>query len=211
MLEVSCFYSLSSPWAYFAGPRLVDIARRHHARLILKPYDFQAVVTQTGGVPLRTRPPARHTYHALELDRWRKYLGMPMNLAPRYYPELITDPDWNKRPGWMVIAAQEQGLDAARLSHALLRALWAEERDTAQAEVRIAVANENGLDGAALHAAEISASVQALYKRFSDEAVAQGIFGAPIFVLDGERFWGQDRLDFLDRALDARRMREAKP
>ena len=207
MLEVSCYYSLSSPWAYFAGPRMVDIARRHHAKLILKPYDFQAVVTQTGGVPLRTRPPARRTYHALELDRWRKYLGMPMNLAPKFYPELIEDPDWNKRPGWMVIAAQEQGLDAARLSHALLRALWAEERDTAQAEVRIAVANENGLDGAALQAAETSASVQALYKRFSDEAVAQGIFGAPIFVLDDERFWGQDRLDFLDRALDARRMR----
>ena len=208
MIEVSCFYSLSSPWAYFAGPRMVDIARRHHAKLILKPYDFQAVVTLTGGVPLRTRPPARRTYHALELDRWRKYLGMPMNLAPKHYPELVTDPDWNKRPGWMVIAAQERGLDAARLSHALLRALWAEERDTAQPEVRIAVANENGLDGAALHAAETSPSVQALYKTYSDEAVAQGIFGAPIFVLDSERFWGQDRLDFLDRALDAKRMRE---
>ena len=208
MIEVSCFYSLSSPWAYFAGPRMVDIARRHHAQLILKPYDFQAVVTQTGGVPLRTRPPARRTYHALELDRWRKYLGMPMNLAPKYYPELITDADWNKRPGWMVIAAQEQGLDAACLSHALLRALWAEERDTAQPEVRIAVADENGLDGKALHAAETSPAVQALYRQYSDEAVAQGVFGAPIFVLDGERFWGQDRLDFLDRALDARRMRE---
>ena len=208
MIEVSCFYSLSSPWAYFAGPRMVDIACRHHAKLILKPYDFQAVVTQTGGVPLRTRPPARRTYHALELDRWRKYLGMPLNLAPKYYPELITDADWNKRPGWMVIAAQERGLDAALLSHALLRALWAEERDTAQPEVRIAVANENGLDGAALRAAETSPTVQALYRQYSDEAVAQGIFGAPIFVLDGERFWGQDRLDFLDRALDAKRMRE---
>jgi len=208
VIEVSCFYSLSSPWAYFAGPRMVDIARRHHANLVLKPYDFQAVVTQTGGVPLRTRPPARRTYHALELDRWRKYLGMPLNLQPKYYPEVVTDPDWNKRPGWMVIAAQERGLDATRLSHALLRALWAEERDTAQPEVRIAVANENGLDGAALHAAETSPAVQALYRQFSDEAVAQGIFGAPIFVLDGERFWGQDRLDFLDRALDAKRMRD---
>ncbi len=207
MIEVACFYSLSSPWAYFAGPRMVDIARRHHAKLVLKPYDFQAVVTQTGGVPLRTRPAARRTYHALELDRWRKYLGMPLNLAPRHYPEQVTDPDWNKRPGWMVIAAQERGLDAARLSHALLRALWAEERDTAQPEVRIAVANENGLDGVALHAAETSPAVQALYRQYSDEAVAQGIFGAPIFVLDGERFWGQDRLDFLDRALDAKRMR----
>ena len=210
MIDISCYYSLSSPWAYFAGPRMVDIARRHHARLILKPYDFQAVVVETGGVPLRTRPPARRSYHALELDRWRKYLGMPMNIAPKFYPEEITDPDWNKRPGWMVIAAQERGMDAALLSHALLRALWAEERDTARPEVRIAVANENDMDGAALNAAETSPEVQALYQRYGEEAVTQGVFGAPIFVLDGERFWGQDRLDFLDRALDARRMREGR-
>ncbi len=208
MIEVSCFYSLSSPWGYFAGPRMVDIARRHKAKLILKPYDFQKVVPQTGGIPIRTRPEARRTYHTLELDRWRKYLGMPMQLQPKYYPELVTDPDWNKRPGWMVIAAQERGLDAPRLSHALLRALWAEDRDTSQPEVRIAIANEHGMDGAALQAAETSPEVQALYRQYTEEAVAQGIFGAPIFVLDGERFWGQDRIDFLDRALDAKRARE---
>jgi 2-hydroxychromene-2-carboxylate isomerase len=187
---------------------MVDVTRRHKAKLILKPYDFQKVVPQTGGIPIRTRPEARRTYHTLELDRWRKYLGMPMQLQPKYYPELVTDPDWNKRPGWMVIAAQERGLDAPRLSHALLRALWAEDRDTSQAEVRIAIADEHGMDGAALHAAETSPEVQALYRQYTEEAVAQGIFGAPIFVLDGERFWGQDRIDFLDRALDAKRARE---
>ena len=208
MTEVSCFYSLSSPWAYFAGPRVAAIMRRHQLKVILKPYDFQAVVATTGGVPLRTRPPARRSYHALELDRWRKHLGMPLNLQPRYYPETVTDPDWNKRAGWMVIAAQERGLDAHRLSHALLRALWAEERDISAAEVRVAVANENDLDGAALQAAESSSEVQAIYRRYGAEAITDGIFGAPIFVLDGERFWGQDRLDFLDRALDARRQRD---
>jgi 2-hydroxychromene-2-carboxylate isomerase len=187
----------------------VDIARRHHARLILKPYDFQKVVPITGGIPIRTRPEARRTYHALELDRWRKYLGMPMVLEPKFYPQVVTDPDWNKRPGWMVIAAQERGLDAPRLSHAILRALWAEERDVADAKVRIAIADENGLPGAELHAAETSAAVQAIYARNSDEAIALGVFGAPTLVLDGERFWGQDRLDFLDRALDARRMRDS--
>lgn len=204
-LEVSCYYSLSSPWAYFAGPRLYDIVRRHHARLVLKPYDFQKVVPVTGGIPIRTRPEARRTYHALELDRWRKHLGMPLVLEPKHYPQVVTDPDWNKRPGWMVIAAQERGLDAPRLSHAILRALWAEERDVADPQVRIAIADENGLPGAQLHAAETSDAVQAIYRRNSDEAIAAGVFGAPTFVLESERFWGQDRLDFLDRALDARR------
>jgi 2-hydroxychromene-2-carboxylate isomerase len=91
------------------------------------------------------------------------------------------------------------------LSHALLRALWAEERDTSKAEVRRAVANENGMDGAKLVAAETSDAVQALYRQYSDEAVANGVFGAPTYIVDGERFWGQDRLDFLDRKLDALR------
>jgi 2-hydroxychromene-2-carboxylate isomerase len=202
MIEVSCFYSLSSPWAYFAGPKLQDIVRRHHVKLLLKPFDFQEVVPRTGGVPLRTRPEPRRTYHALELDRWRKHLGMPLQLTPRFYPADGKPAGWNKPPGWMVIAAQERGLDAQRLSHALLRALWAEERDTADRDVRIAVANENSLPGKELAAAEESAPVQALYKTYSEEAEGLGVFGAPTYVLQGERFWGQDRLDFLDRALE---------
>jgi 2-hydroxychromene-2-carboxylate isomerase len=171
--------------------------------LVLKPYDFQDVVPRTGGVPLRTRPEPRRTYHALELDRWRKYLGMPLNLTPRHYPADGLPLGWNKPAGWMVIAAQERGLDAPLLSHALLRALWAEERDTADPAVRIAVAEENGLPGKALQTAETSERVQSLYKEYSKEAEALGVFGAPTYVLGTERFWGQDRLGFVDRALAA--------
>src|SRR5258707_10866833 len=170
MIEVSCFYSLSSPWAYFAGPKQQDIVRRHGVKLVLKPFDFQEIVPRTGGVPLRTRPEPRRTYHALELDRWRKHLGMPLSLAPKHYPADGKPAGWNKPPGWMVIAAQERGLDAQRLSHALLRALWAEERDTADAAVRIAVANENQLPGKELQKEEASPQVQGLYRRYGEEA-----------------------------------------
>jgi 2-hydroxychromene-2-carboxylate isomerase len=200
-MEISCYYSLSSPWAYFGGPRLQDIVRRHRARLVLKPFDFQDVVPRTGGVPLRTRPEPRRTYHALELERWRDYLGMPLNLLPKHYPQDGRPAGWNKPPGWMVIAAQERGLDAPLLSHALLRALWAEERNTADPAVRIAVANENGFPGEALQGEETSPQVQSLYKTYSEEAERLGVFGAPTYVFRGERFWGQDRLEFLDRAL----------
>ena len=201
MTELSCYYSLSSPWAYFGGPRLQDIVRRHRVTLLLRPFDFQEVVPRTGGVPIRTRPEPRRTYHALELDRWRKYLGMPLVLTPKYYPADGKPPGWNEPPGWMVIAAQERGLDASILSHALLRALWAEERDTSDPAVRVAVANENGLPGQELLDEEKSPRVQGLYKAYSEEAERLGVFGAPTYVLNGERYWGQDRLDFLDRAL----------
>jgi 2-hydroxychromene-2-carboxylate isomerase len=167
-------------------------------------------VAQTGGIPIRTRPPARRSYHAEELARWRDYLGMPLNLEPKHYPQAQpADPEWNKYAGWMVIAAQQQGLDAFVLSHALLRALWAQERDTARPEVRIQVAAENGYDGAALQALERSPAVQQQYREFSEEAVRLGVFGAPTFVIPGhaERWWGQDRLFFVDRALERMRLR----
>jgi len=126
---------------------------------------------------------------------------MPLNLEPKYYPKDGNPPGWNKPPGWMVIAAQERGLDAMLLSHALLRALWAEERNTADPKVRLLVAQENGLPGKDLLQEETSPKVQGLYKTYSEEAETLGVFGAPTCVLNGERFWGQDRFDFLDRAL----------
>jgi len=201
MTEISCYYSLSSPWAYFGGPRLHDIVRRHRVKLVLKPFDFQDVVPRTGGIPIRTRPEPRRSYHALELERWRKHLGMPLVLEPKHYPKDGKPLGWNKPAGWTVIAAQERGLDAPLLSHALLRALWAEERNTSDPKVRAAVADENGLPGEELVRAETSARVQALYQTYSEEAERLGVFGAPTYVLAGERFWGQDRLEFLDRSL----------
>src|SRR5262245_62669614 len=112
---------------------------------------------------------------------------MPLVLKPRHYPQQMpSDPNWNKYAGWMVIAAQAGGLDAFPLSHAILRALWAEERDISDPSVRQAIADANGYAGARLLAAESSAPVQSLYAQFSAEAAALGVFGAPTFVVEGE-------------------------
>jgi 2-hydroxychromene-2-carboxylate isomerase len=195
---VQCYYSLSSPWAYFAGPRIVEIARRHHAQVVVKPYDFQEVAPKTGGIPILTRPLPRQAYHALELQRWSKFLGMPLNAKPRFYP-----PVDNKTPGHTVIAAQQLGYDYLRLSHAILRAIWWEERNVALAETRKQIADENGMDGDTLIRLEKSNPVTAEYRRNTDEVEQLGVFGAPTYVFESELFWGQDRLDFLDRALAA--------
>ena len=193
---VHCFYTLSSPWMYLGGPALADIVRRHRAPLLLKPYDFLAVAPGNGGVPLRTRPQARQDYHALELDRWRRFLGLPLNLRPRFYPPA------DQRPaGRMVIAAQALGLDAMRLSHAILRALWVEERDIADPAVRAAVAEENGMDGASLVAAEEAPGTLAAWEANTEEARARGVFGSPTLFCGDLWIWGQDRLFFLDQHL----------
>lgn len=200
---------MSSPWAYFGGPRLAAIIQAYAVKLELRPFDFQAVVPHTGGIPLRTRPEARQSYHALELARWSQRLKMPINPAPRYYRKQAVPPDWNKRPGWTVIAAQLAGLDAQALSHALLKALWVEELDTADASVRASIADRLGMPGAELVEAEQSEVVQAAYRDFSEQARLLGVFGSPTYVVESERFWGQDRLDFLEDRLRALSQRES--
>ena len=123
---------------------------------------------------------------------------MPLELTPKHYPAdgkpLVGKPPAGGHRG------AERGWSTL-LSHALLRALWGGRADTADPKVRIAVANENGLPGEALLKEELSEQVQQLYKAYSEEAERLGVFGAPTYVLEGERFWGQDRLEFLDRAL----------
>ena len=98
---VECFYTLSSPWMYLGAAQLRDILKRHGAALVLRPYDFRLVVKHTGGIPLLTRPEPRQDYHALELDRWSRHLGVPIKLKPKHYP-----PTDQRPAGRMVMAAQ---------------------------------------------------------------------------------------------------------
>jgi 2-hydroxychromene-2-carboxylate isomerase len=189
---ITYFHSLSSPWAYLGGPRFHEIVRRHGAKVISRP---TTIVQENGGIPLRTRPDARRAYHEVELDRWRSFLGMPLTLRPRFYP---TDPQFSAR---MVVAADLLGHDVLELSHALRRAIWAEEQDVTDPAVRIAVADRLGLDGARLQAMEEEPEVRAAWEKSHEKAIEQGVFGTPTYVHRGVLYWGQDRLDFLDRAL----------
>lgn len=194
--EIVYFHSLSSPWAYLGGARFQDIVRKHNLKVHLRP---TTILEENGGIPLRNRPEARQGYHELELDRWRKRLDIPLILRPAHYP---ANPEFSAR---MVIAADTLGWDALRLSHALLRALWAEERDILDAAVRIEVANAEGMDGERLIEMQESDKILALWKKSHVEARTAGVFGTPTYVFQGERFWGQDRLEFLDEGLSSQK------
>lgn len=189
---VTYFHSLSSPWAYLGGPRFHALVAKHDLDVVLRP---TTIVTENGGIPLLTRPDPRRSYHELELDRWRKRLDMPLVLRPKNYP---SDPQFSAR---MVVAADRLGLDALKLSHALLHALWSEEKDVRLPDVRRAVADSLGMDGAKLVAMAEEPAIVAAWKASHDEAIEAGVFGTPTWVYEGERFWGQDRLELLDERL----------
>jgi len=89
---------------------------------------------------------------------------------------------------------------ALRITGAVLAACWAQERNIADAKVLADLLAEQGLDAACM-AKSLTQAVQEKYEAYTEQAIAAGVFGAPSYVVDGEIFWGQDRLDFLERRL----------
>lgn len=192
------FYGMSSPWAYLGSNRALDIARQAGVAVVLRPI---RIIEPNGGIPLRTRPQARQDYHRTELRRWSEFLSIPLNLTPRYYPCRSIEP-----AAQAVIAAQRAGLDAPALSFAIQRALWAEDRDIADLDTLRDLARQTlGRGAEALLRDPPDSDVVSEWQENLAEAERRGIFGTPTYVLDDELFWGQDRLDFVARALAARR------
>lgn len=186
-----------SPWAYLGHERFVAIVNKQGAQVQLKPCDVNKVFSVSGGVPVGQRPPQRQAYRLAELARWSKHLDKPLNLHPKFFPV-------NGEPGAKLVIAALHAAGAEQalaLQGALGRACWAEEKNIADADTLVATANSLGLDGAALLELSASDAVAAEYARNTDEAIAANVFGVPWYRVDGEGFWGQDRLDFVERAL----------
>ena len=192
---IDYFYAPTSPWTYLGGVRFEELAGRHGASVRHMPVDMAKVFSVSGGLPLSKRAPQRQAYRLAELARWRDHLGIPLTLQPRHFPAPMYP------AAGMLIAARDGGLDCGRLANAMLRAVWVEERDLGDADTLIAVAGENGLDGKALLAEAESQRVKEAFEAATDEAIERSVFGAPTYIYKDQMFWGQDRLDFLDRAL----------
>ncbi len=197
MAGVTYFLSLNSPWSYLGSGRLIEMTRRRGVTVDIKPARYGEVFAQTGGLPVAKRPPARRAYRMMELSRWRDHLAIPIVLEPRHVP---SDETAGTR---LVIATALAGQDALTLSREIGRALWELEENIAHPAVLVAAAARAGVDGDKVRAmAPSDAELDAIWDANTTEAVSRGVFGAPSYVLpSGEIFWGQDRLDFLERAL----------
>lgn len=193
--QIDYYLSPVSPWAYLGAPRFIEMVQRHGVAVRVMPIDLGQVFPVSGGLPLAKRPAQRRAYRLVELARWRDFLGLPLNIQPRFTP--VDD----KPAARLIVAAREGGEDALGLSYALGRAVWAEERNIADPETLEEIVVECGLDPARLFAAAETEPVAAAMQADTERAIANQVFGVPTYILDGEPFWGQDRLDFLHRAL----------
>ena len=197
MPTITYYMSLNSPWTYLGSARFAEMAKRHGCKVDIKPARFGEVFAKTGGFPLPKRSPERRAYRMMELKRWRDFHKMPITLEPKYFPS-------DEAPGTrLVIAAKLAGKDAHALATEIGRALWEREENIAEPGVLAAAAKRAGIDAEAIaKAAPSDAELDKLHDQFTADALQHGVFGAPSYVLEsGEFLWGQDRLDFLDRAL----------
>jgi 2-hydroxychromene-2-carboxylate isomerase len=197
MADIIDYYlSPVSPFVYLGHAELVALAQRHHAPVALKPIDLGRVFPVSGGLPLPKRAPQRQAYRLAELRRWSAHRGVPLNLHPRYFPCAA------ERAALWLIAADEIDHDAAlALVASIGRALWAEERDIADEGTLARLAAPLGLAVPLLAERAAAPDTRVRYDTLTQEAIDRGVFGVPTYVLRGELYWGQDRLDFLGRAL----------
>lgn len=195
MPHIDYYFTPLSPFAYLAGDRLERIAATHGARITYKAIDFGRALTAMGGLPVAKRSAARQEYRLQELPRIAKRNGMPITLHPAHWP---TD----GAPSTAAILAAEAagGGDVGALARRLLAACWAEEKDIADPEVIATALRASGFDPEALNIAAAKERIAPL----TDEAIERGVFGAPFYIVGEQKFWGQDRLAYLDDHLAGR-------
>jgi 2-hydroxychromene-2-carboxylate isomerase len=193
---VDYYFALVSPWSYLGHDRFAAICAKHGASVNVNPIDLSRVFPVSGGLPLAKRAPQRQAYRLVELARWRTHLGVPLNVQPKF-----AGSGGDLGAKW-ILAARERGAgDAMELTGAFMRARWAEERDIADPAALAGVAGALGQDAAALAARAGSPEIATKCDALTQQAIDGQVFGVPWYVVDGEPFWGQDRLDFLDRKL----------
>lgn len=196
-LHIDYYVSLNSPWTHFGAARIEALAYANKATMRIYPVDFGAIFAQSGGLPLPKRAPQRQAYRLQELARWRDHLNVPINIHPKFFPasEVLS--------ASCVIVAREKLGDqpAIKLAHRILKALWQEEKNPADKGTLAALMADVGIDPTkVLPAAE---DPQWEERRVADTkaALERNVFGAPTYVIGDDIFWGQDRLEFVQRRL----------
>ena len=190
------YFSPVSPYAYLGHQRLLDLARQHNIKIDMKPVDLALLLAASGGLPLAKRAPQRQAYRLQELQRWSEYLNIALHVQPAFFPvsaELAAK---------LLIAAQlAHGTEAAlNLCTQIMRAVWSEQKNIADEATLLGLAEDAEMDGVALLKSAQLASVAAQYQQHTQQAIAANVFGVPWYVFEGQSYWGQDRLDFLERA-----------
>ena len=199
MSHIDCYYFGASPFTYLGHQALQDVAAKHGATISWKPVNLMALWEISGAVPPPKRPPVRQRYRLLELQRVADFRGLPLNTKPAHWPLDATLCDS------CAVAIQEAEGDPVSYIGAVLSGVWADEKDMAGEGVVRATLEATGHDADAIIASAKSDAIAKIRAANTQEAIDADAVGVPAYVLNGEVFWGQDRIEYLDHALETGR------
>lgn len=190
---VEVFFDYSSPWAYLGTTQIERVAREAGGTVRWRPFLLGALFKEIGTplVPIATVPEVKRRYIMKDLERWAAHWGVPFRFTSRF-------PIRTVKPLRLTLLAP----DAARgaLVRALMRVCWVDDGDPEDDGTLAAAARAAGIDEALVGATTGQPARDAL-REVTEEAVRRGVPGAPTFFVGEEMFWGQDRLDFVARAM----------
>ena len=197
--QIDYYFSLQSPWAYIGHKLFQEVAGTYELKVNHKPVVLVDLFSETGGLPLIKRHPVRQRYRLVELQRWRDKRGLDFQIQPANWP-------FNARlADGVVIAAIEARRDPDPFLRRAFAAVWEDQLNLADPAALVKIADDSGLPGQQLVERSESDEIGAVYEQNRQEALAADVFGSPAYVLDGEVFWGQDRIELLADALKSGR------
>ena len=191
---IEFWFDFSSPYSYLASERIDELAAKYDRRIKWRPVMLGAAF-KASGLPLLLTVPLKGEYSKRDIERSARFMGVPYKFPPKFpLATLVAARGYYWLHGQDCVRARE-------FAHAVFRAYWVDGRDISEGSGVLAIAAGLGIDGEAFTAAVASPEIKDRVKQETDAAIARGMFGAPYFMVDGEPFWGADRLPQIDKWL----------
>ncbi|MEP3672871.1 MAG: 2-hydroxychromene-2-carboxylate isomerase [Hyphomicrobiales bacterium] len=199
MAVIDYYFYSASPFTYLGHEAIQAVADKHGCELNFKPVDLFAIWAESGAVPPAKRPPVRQRMRLVELQRLALHRDLPINHQPKFFPVDATLADCS------ILAVLDSGADARSYMASVFKAVWVNELNIADEATLTGLLSDSGHDASAIMEASKNPAIAAKRVQNAQDAIAADSPGVPAYVLIGECFWGQDRVELLDEALTSGR------
>jgi len=198
MIQLDYFMSHGSPWTFLGHKRLGEIIKKYKVKLNMRPVNYGEIFPISGGLPVSKRPIQRQKIRLQELKRWSKFLDINLIPQPTSFPSK------SMLPSLLIIASQMMKTNKDfELAHNIMNALWVEDLDIDDENVLLSILNKMDLSSKEILSLANSEECSNTMQRFTKIAIEKNVFGAPTFIIDDQIYWGQDRLNFVERHLES--------
>ena len=198
MIQVDYFMSHGSPWTFLGHKRLGEIIKKYKVKLNMLPVNYGEIFPISGGLPVSKRPVQRQKIRLQELKRWSKFLDINLIPQPTSFPSK------SMLPSLLIIASQIMKTNKDfELAHNIMNALWVEDLDIDDENVLLSILNKMDFSSEEILSLAKSEECTSVMQKYTKHAIDKNVFGAPTFIIDDQIYWGQDRLDFVERHLSS--------